>query len=120
LNEELREEFLTQSNWSALEWDKKQNRIVIIHNQMPTSEVVNAYLYPLPSSDGDEDVARRAKTELVVQETSRTAAFERLVHDNPQAGFEKIMELSTPVPAIVYLAPERPDEDNEGIEEDEE
>jgi hypothetical protein len=119
LGEELRDEFLAQANWSALEWDKKRDRLVIIYDEMPTMEVVNTYLQALPEHDEEDSENPRTRKELVVQETSRMAAFERLVQANPEAGFEKVMELSSPVPAVVYLAPERPEEEEVEEEEDE-
>jgi hypothetical protein len=111
LNRELREEFLAKANWSAIEWDRKQNRVVIIHDQMPENEVVDAYRSWLPDCGDEQEDGRNQQIENIAHESPRLAAFERMIREVPHhPPFEKIVELTSPVPACVYLSPERPQE----------
>jgi hypothetical protein len=109
LRRELREEFLAKANWSAVEWDRNQNRIVIIFDEMRESDLVNAYYSFLPSSDEEENDPRKEQIEAIASQLPRIAAFERLIQEIPlNPPFEKVLELTSPVPATVYLSPENP------------
>ncbi len=105
LAQALHEEFLAQSNWSAIEWDRKQNRVVFVHDALPSREVVDMYVSALCLEDEGEFDREKKRAEALVKEATKTDAFERMIQESPhQVGLEKLMELTTPVRANVYLS----------------
>ena len=107
LDRQLREEFLAWSGWSAIDWDRKQSRVVFIHDELRSHEVVDAYLSALHLEDEHEHAREKQRAETLVQETTKTAALEKMIQESPhKVALEKLMELTTPVRANVYLSPE--------------
>ena len=105
--QELEEAFLEQSGWSAIQWDRNQERVIFIHDELRPDEVADAYTECL--EELEEDACRREehRAKRVAKSKPARQAFAELVGLAPESVvFEKLAELTNPVPVDVYMAPE--------------
>jgi hypothetical protein len=95
LDETLLQRFLEQSTYNAAEWERIRDRIVIIHEKKPLDDV-------------EEEVSDWAETdcEPPLDGESPRVYMERINSRlSPDEQFKKLGELSDPVGADVYVAP---------------
>ncbi len=109
LSRELRENFLMRSGWTAIEWEKKQNRVTFIHDRLKGYEVVDIYRSCL---DDDCLEEKRTEEENNAKELFKlkppSLAFDEIINNLPEKTRPvKILELSIPITATAYLLPER-------------
>jgi hypothetical protein len=98
LQEALRERFLEQSALSAVEWEDVRERLVIVHDKL-TPEILGEYVSPW--SDDDEPAPFEG------MEGSPREAFIAFNRGRPkEQRFRKLGELTEPIEAYVYCAPE--------------
>jgi hypothetical protein len=104
LDEAFRERFLAQTSMSAAEWEKTRERLVFIYDLL-TPEHVEQRFVTVQDEEDEEDEEPSLPDELAGQPARQ--AFAALNQSAPPARrFQKLAELSEPVPADVYLAPE--------------
>jgi len=106
---ELKQNFLATSTVSANEWDRMRDRVQFVHDNLEWAEVVQM------CGLGTDDCADFDQhSEKIGPEADRLAAafpprvaFGRINELlKPERQFEKLGELSAPIAADVYLAPE--------------
>jgi hypothetical protein len=106
LTEAIRDHFLEESPLSAAEWEKLRDRMVIIHDRMLPALVASEFLSwsfgedEAPFDDDEEQEPPSYPAGLTPRR-----GFEHLNSTLPAARrFQKIAELSEPVPADIYRA----------------
>ena len=106
LQQDLEEAFLDASGWSAIQWDREQDRVVFIRDDLKSDDVVDAYrrgIGHLEENAYDREVER---AERIAKRTAPRQAFTELMDTTTQsAKFAKLAEVTAPMPADVYLAP---------------
>ena len=114
---QLRESFLEASGWSAIEWDRKQHRVIFIHDHLGKDEVEELYMDGWHVDEGDDEEydamydaeADRAKR-LAKSLKPREAMAAMIEKTSGKGQFEKLLAIQSPVEADVYLTPEQPDD----------
>lgn len=97
----LRERFLEQSTLTAAEWEEVRERVVFVHDRLPAGAVLELF-----DEWVDADLDAAEEEEMAPTGTIREQ-FARLNATLPNSdGFHKLGEVSTPVPADVYVAPQ--------------
>ncbi len=113
LDQEIREAFLRKSQWTAIEWDRNQERVIFLHQNLKSWEVAGHLTGSLNSISSEDFEKEERQAEKLAGELAPIAAFEEILASSAHGQeFEKLMELSEPVPVHVYLGPEL-DEDDE-------
>lgn len=111
LEQSLQEAFLEEIGWSAVEWDRKQHRVVFIHDRKKRWEVVDVYTSGLYLEDSEQHKSEEERAKALAAEMPARAASTAMVEQIPSAhGFTKLLELTSPIGADVYLSPEPPDD----------
>ncbi len=106
LERAIRESFLESAGWSAIEWDRKRERVVFVHDSLQKWIVAETYL---DAHDFDDDLYDReeVRAKEVCAELPPRRAFAALLESAPGgSGVSKLLELSEPVPVDAYLEPE--------------
>jgi hypothetical protein len=110
LEQSLQEAFLEEIGWSAIEWDRKQHRVVFIHDRKKKGELVDIYTSGLYLEDSGQHNSEEERAKTLAAKMPARAAFAAMVEQMPAArGFTKLLELTSPIGADVYLLPEPPD-----------
>lgn len=112
----LRTSFLANSDLSALQWEEIRDRFTLVHDKLsPESVAELCDDYDEDDDDDDDDDAWEARQEehrRLVRAKGPRAAFARW---NKTASdldrYQKIGQVSDPIDADVYLAPECDDDD---------
>lgn len=100
---QLLENFIINSGWSAIEWHRKQNDIVIIHDQIKDYELISKYEEMVDDED-EQYQKRKRRAESIIKNNPPLVAFQILIAEIPtKQRLEKILELTEPIPAHVYL-----------------
>lgn len=111
----LRERFLATTRLSAAEWEAVEDRLVFIHDLLPEERVALVF-YGAQGGD-DEDDEDVPEIPRALRGLPARRLFARLNETAPpDRRFEKLDELSEPLPADVYASPETaelPDEDED-------
>lgn len=103
IEKELLENFIVKSGWSAIDWHRKQNDIVIIHDKIKDYDLIGRY-ESLLDTDGTQYQDLKGRVESIIRNHTPIAAFEKLSAEIPtKQRLEKILELSEPIPAHVYI-----------------
>jgi hypothetical protein len=106
LEQQLQEAFLQHSGWSAVRWDREQQRVVFGHDKLRSDDAVQVYLGCLGGLDEGAFAREEARAKKMAAGQSARTVLAELVRTAPPAWkFEKLAELTEPVPADVYLAP---------------
>lgn len=103
-----RESFLTDTELTALEWDRIRDRVVFVLDESPASELalilINGQEDDFDDGHGDPyDILEERIEELLQGSTPRAAFAEFNAQQSSDDRFEKIGEVSEPVGADVYL-----------------
>jgi len=105
--QQLQEAFLSQSGWSAIDWDRDQHRVFFVHDELPPDEIVDAYINGLHNLDDETHHREQKRARQITERATPRAAFAELVQAAPPTvSFEKLAELSAPVAADVYRCPD--------------
>jgi hypothetical protein len=104
----LLENFIIQSGWSAIEWHRKQNDIIIIHDKIKDYELISKYEEMVDDED-EQYQKRKGRAESIIKNNTPINAFKILITEIPtKQRLEKIQELTEPIPAHVYLKKSAP------------
>lgn len=109
---QVREAFLTNSGLTALEWDRMRDRAIFVFDELPAMEIAEIMIDGGRIDDFDDEYgdpfdAIEDRVNELMGELSTREIFAKLnAEQNPDDRFEKIGEVSEPVPADVYLGPE--------------
>jgi hypothetical protein len=103
LENQLLENFIVNSGWSAIEWHRKQNDVLIIHDQIKNYELISKYESAV--DDEDEQYQKmKGRIESIIKGNTPLNAFKLLTSEIPTMNkLQKIHELSEPIPAHVYI-----------------
>jgi hypothetical protein len=105
---QLLENFIIKSGWSAIEWHRKQNNIVIIHDKIKDYELISKYEEIVDDED-EQYQKRKGRAESIIKNNTPINAFKILITEIPtKQRLEKILELTEPIPAHVYLKKSAP------------
>jgi hypothetical protein len=100
---QLLENFIVNSGWSAIEWHRKQNDIVIIHDRIKDYELISKYEGMVDNED-ELYQKRKGRAESIIKNNTPINAFKILIAEIPtKQRLEKILELTEPIPAHVYI-----------------
>lgn len=100
---QLLENFIINSGWSAIEWHRRQNNIIIVHNGIKDYDLVSRYENLMDTED-EQYQALKGKIESIIKKNTPIDAFKILSSEIPlKHRLEKVLELDAPVPAHVYL-----------------
>lgn len=101
LEEALLERFLQESTLSAAEWEAIRDRIIFVHDRLPAGSVLELFDEWI-----DADLEAAEEDSAAPQGTIREQ-FARLNTSLPNGqGFRKLGEVSEPLHADVYVAPQ--------------
>jgi len=108
LEAQLLEKFIIDSGWSAIEWHRKQNDVVIVHDKIKDYELISRYEDAI--DDEDEQYQKmKHRVESIIKNNPPIEAFKILSQEIPtKAKLKKIHELTEPVLAHVYLKVTQP------------
>lgn len=100
----LRERFLATTRLSAAEWEAVDGRLLFIHDLLPEERVALLFYQAQGGDEDDEDVP---EIPPALRGLPARQLFARLNETAPpDRRFEKLDELSQPLPADVYASPE--------------
>lgn len=109
MQEAMEEAFLEKSGWSAVEWNRKKNQVIFIHNNLKDWEVVSHYTSGLFLKDDKLYEQEEQRMKKLAREMSPIESFSAALADMPGTKFTELMELHHPVPVAVYLIPTAPE-----------
>jgi len=99
----LLENFIINSGWSAIEWHRRQNDIIIVHDKIKDYDLVSRFENLMDTED-EQYEKLKGKIESIIKNNKPIDAFKILSAEIPtKHRLEKVLELGTPVPAHVYL-----------------
>lgn len=100
---QLLENFIISSGWSAIEWHRKQPDVVIIHDKLKDYDLISKFEEAI--DDEDEQYKKlKGRAESVIRNNPPLEAFRILSSEIPtKIRLKKILELTDPIPAHVYL-----------------
>lgn len=108
------ETFLNETGWSAIEWNRKEDRVLFIHERLRKMDAVELFMDSIRVEDSDHDRIQSMANNLVAEMPIRKA-FSQMI-ELPPAGqaFEKLItfRIDDNVEVDAYLAPELPDDDD--------
>jgi len=106
---QLLENFIIASGWTAIEWHRRQNDVLIIHDKLKDYDLISKFEDAI--DDEDEQYKKsKGRAESIIRNNTPIKAFEILTSEIPtKIRLKKIHELTEPVPAHVYLT-EKPKE----------
>lgn len=114
LKQELREAFLRESKWSAIEWDRNHKRVIFIYDGMSNANVVESFIEALCIQDEQGHGQAVEKARVLSESRPARKAFALMVQEIPRhRPFEKLAVLKQPFEVDVYLAPEGPEVEEE-------
>jgi hypothetical protein len=112
-DEALRENFLEASGWSAIEWDRKRERIFFVHDHADPDGLACCLIDAMDVDAMEDEDFEREESRILrrFEQGSRRSVFAELAAEDPvRDQFEKVGTVTEPVPADVYLGPEDDEE----------
>lgn len=107
--QELQQNFLATGRFSAGQWEKLRDRVHFVHDHLDWDELIDMCGLGADdrAADDEHSVEIGAEADRLAAAFPPREAFRRInALQNTKQRYEKIGELSQPVPADVYLAPE--------------
>ncbi|MGI9629199.1 MAG: hypothetical protein ACR2QM_20415, partial [Longimicrobiales bacterium] len=103
ISEQVQEEFLTQTDMSANQWEKQRDQVVVVHDYCDPADRIEELSWEL---DGERDNARKALEEVFQGRQVREAfvAAQELLPEERR--YEPVGSVAEPWAGDLYLSPE--------------
>ena len=111
LREKIEETFLKTIGWSAIEWNRNEDRVVFVHDSLRKMEAVELFVENIYVEDDDLEERISSQANDLVAELPIRRAFAKMIELAPAGQpFEKIATFNVELDVDAYLAPEPPEE----------
>jgi hypothetical protein len=106
---QIEETFLATVGWSAIEWNRKEDRVVFVHDSLRKMDAFERFVNSVYVDDDDLEARISSQAHDLVAELSIRRAFAKMIELAPAGQeFEKIATFNVELDVDAYLAPERP------------